>query len=347
MLQEKGKRIGTILEYAHLLLSIRHEEDEAIVNQHGIVTDMGGELLMLIQTAPGLCRLMPGPEFSPRLYRGQNQYFEHGSPSLHREGLRQIDRLYWMAKIVELQAVLTKHPAVLDLAACRWEGLAFDIDFEALAQHYGYCTTLLDFSRSRDVAMFFATCAYDSQHKRYAPLSQGDAVLYTADLRSLILQRHGQVFPLGLEPLPRPEAQRALAVRLAPKENLNEMPWIHRTKIEITPALSRRYFDMFDGGGALFPEDEFDDYVDKLRESRTIPLGVIQFAIADSHLPQHPEGLRGAVRELHRAGYTVTDSVPSMDPETVETAGRDWQQQRSGYFARVRVRGMCDHVQTS
>ena len=112
----------------------------------------------------------------------------------------------------------------------------------------------MDFSRSKDVAMFFATCSHDPVTESYFPLQEGTAVLYTADLKRLIEHRKGSAafLPLGLEPLPRPEAQGALTVRLNAGENLNDMPWVIREAVEITPELSQHYFDMFNGGENSF-----------------------------------------------------------------------------------------------
>ncbi|MES2025447.1 MAG: FRG domain-containing protein [Pseudomonadota bacterium] len=81
-----------------------------------------------------------------------------------------VDALYWVAKSIELSAVMDRHPATRDLMAYQIEGLDFALSIEAIAQHYQYPTQLLDFSRSRDVAMFFATCAYDQAGDIFLPL---------------------------------------------------------------------------------------------------------------------------------------------------------------------------------
>ncbi len=53
----------------------------------------------------------------------------------------------------------------------------------------------MDFSRSKDVAMFFVTCQYAPVKETYAT-----AVLYTVDLKGLIDHRKGDAsfLPLGL-----------------------------------------------------------------------------------------------------------------------------------------------------
>ncbi len=216
----QGKRLPNIEEYGGLLLSMDSDDDYGWINDSGCVTDPSLDLLMAVQTSPEHFRFMPGTEFSPRLYRGETEYHAQCVPSISR-GLCDNEALYWVGKWVEL-------------SASRIGGLTFGLSIEAIAQHYGYKTLLLDFSRSRDVAMFFATCVYDAVKNEYCPLPAGRAVLYTVDVRKLIVQRKGNaaLVPLGLEPLPRLEAQRALAVRMLPGENLNDMGWAQKEFIE-------------------------------------------------------------------------------------------------------------------
>ena len=290
MLIEQGKRLPSLMEYANLLMPMNFPDDESKINCYGAVSELGVDILMPVAISSGRYRFMPGSEFSPRLYRGQNHFFSICTPSIFRV-TSDVESLYWVAKSIELSAVMDIHPATSDLMAYQIEGLDFSLSIEAIAQHYQYPTQLLDFSRSRDVAMFFATCAYDQ----------------AVDLRELILQRGGQssFLPLGLEPLPRPEAQRALALRLGPSENLNDMPWVQHQTIEITPALSRHYFEMFNGGKKLFPDNPFDEYIAALRTNRTLPLQALEFGIFQGLLPAHPNGVTGARNTLKAAGYAV------------------------------------------
>lgn len=345
MFIERGARLLSVMEYADLLMPMSFPDDESWINRYGIVSELGLDLLMPVATSAGRYRFMPGPEFSPRLYRGQNQFFSMCTPSIFRVA-SDVDALYWVAKSIELSAVMDRHPATSDLMAYHIEGLDFALSIEAIAQHYQYPTQLLDFSRSRDVAMFFATCAYDQAGDFFSPLKSGDAVLYTVDFRELILQRGGQTsfLPLGLEPLPRPEAQRALALRLRPGENLNDMPWVQHQAIEITPTLSHYYFEMFDGGNKLFPDNPFDDYIAALRTNRTLPLQALEFGLGQGLLPEHPEGVTGARNALKAAGYAVEDRAVDIDESIVQDAADEWAIRKLNYFSRIRMRGVADHM---
>lgn len=344
MLIEQGKRLISVMEYAHSLLPINFPDDELWINRYGMVSECEVDLLMPVVTSAGSYRFMPGPEFSPRLYRGQNQFFEMCAPSIFRVK-DDVDALYWAAKSIELSAVMDSHPATSDLMAYQIEGLDFALNIEAIAQHYQYPTQLLDFSRSRDVAMFFATCTYDQANDAYSPLQSGTAVLYTVDFRELILQRGEKCsfLPLGLEPLPRPEAQRALAVRLGQGENLNDMQWVKHQTFEITSTLSHHYFEMFDGGKKLFPNNPFDDHIAALRTNCTLPLQALEFGIGQG-LPAHPKGVTGTRKALKAAGYTVEDRAVDINESLVLAAADEWALRKMDYFSRIRVRGVADHM---
>lgn len=74
MLIEQGKRLISVMEYAHSLMPMNFPDDESWINRYGIVSELGVDLLMPVATSADRYRFMPGPEFPPRLYRGQNQF---------------------------------------------------------------------------------------------------------------------------------------------------------------------------------------------------------------------------------------------------------------------------------
>lgn len=344
MLIESGKRLHNLIEYASLLLPMEHANDDAYVNQCGAFTDPKHDRIYPIETSPGHFRFMSGPEFSPRIYRGQTQFYEQCRPSLYRRDA--IEGMFWATKTIELGEVIWEHPGIADLLRLVLEGLRFDFSLEALAQHYEYPTGFLDFSRSRDVAMFFATCARDRETGAYAPLKSGGAVLYTVDLRALIMDPNRKaVLPLGFEPLPRPEAQLALAVWLDLHENLNGMSWVRYEEFEVSPKMSGRYFDMFDGGKTLFPENPLDTHIEALRGRRSISLSALKLALDIGVLPLHPHGIDGVVREFGAKDYDVREDTPAIPQEVMSDLRTDWLRRSSEYFGRIGMRGVGDHFQ--
>ncbi len=343
-LEARGVRLPSIEEFSADLVSMQVAEDACWISESGAITDTRIDLLMAVRTSEQHFRFMPGPEFSPRLYRGETSFHQMCVPTMFRDGISNVDRCFAIAKGFELSTLIDHHPATHDLNKFRIGDLSFGFNIQAIAQHYGFKTGLMDFSRSKEVAMFFATCSHDPATETYVPLQEGTAVLYTADLKRLIEHRKGSAdfLPLGLEPLPRPEAQRALAVRLNSGENLNDMPWVTREVLEITPDLSRRYFEMFDGGAKLFPVDPFDDHVHAIRDSKFLPLEVLAYSMYIGQVPAHPRGVDGARGELLAAGYEVERYSIAVHPATIQAAAEEWERQRDAYYRRIRCRGVCD-----
>lgn len=110
------------------------------------------------------------------LFRGEIQTYEKSVPSLNRligDGMdlkqqelirviahlrkRQFANLIWNINIVPY-----------------WEAHLSDVNYDALAQHYGLATHLMDLTNDFRAALFFATCKYVPETDSYRPLAQDD-----------------------------------------------------------------------------------------------------------------------------------------------------------------------------
>jgi hypothetical protein len=204
----------------------------------------------------------------------------------------------------------------------------------------------MDFSRSRDVAMFFATCAYNASTGTYAPLRSGTAVIYTADLQKLIFDGcRLDMLPLGGDPLPRPMAQRAFALPLGPDENLETMRGITFEEFEITPPVSAKYFEQFEAGAVLFPNEPFDRHIDGVRRRRTYRPEALAAALERKVVPHHPGGIAGAMAQLEAAGYQACPNDIFALGESIEEAFAAWTVRREDIMNRLRFRGVAAHFQ--
>ena len=54
----------------------------------------------------------------------------------------------------------------------QWEGKLSEVNYKALAQHYGFETFLLDLTNDVRNALFFATCKWEKDH--FEPLTEKD-----------------------------------------------------------------------------------------------------------------------------------------------------------------------------
>lgn len=337
----EGKRIPNLEEYTASLISIDCHDDNASINEWGAYTDNSNRIITPVKTSEGFYRFMPGPEFGPRIYRGQTEYHRFCTPSAFRDN--KTTPIFDLCKLLELGVLVLNHPAMRDIMSLTINKMKFDLHLESIGQHYGYKTRLLDFSRSKDVAMFFATCRYNRSSSQYEPLSYGRVVLYTVDLKKLLSERLSDLFiPLGFEPLPRPLQQQAIALSFTQGENLNDMPWVKKEKFDVTSDLSDKYYRMFDGGARLFPLHPFDKLIEKIRCCNDVHLDALLFGLIQSLLPPS-HGIFDLKKILERNGHRVTSEVLCADENIMREAGIFWEKTRPDFFNRIRIRGVTDH----
>lgn len=105
-------------------------------------------------------------------YRGENQIFPASIPSLLRsldkfktQKEKELYRLVADMRIAEFKFLLQKFQHVRD-----WK--ESDVLYEVLAQHYGLETGWLDITSDFNVALFFATCYWDSDKNAWRPLTK-------------------------------------------------------------------------------------------------------------------------------------------------------------------------------
>lgn len=158
------------------------ERDKAIRNgTYTKKTDWPIEEFQISQTSgtvihmPYGLRIISFPS-KRQLFRGEVQDFHRSIPSLNRilkdnmeekekEILRviahlrkwQFGNLIWNINIIPY-----------------WEAKISDINLDALAQHYGFSTHLLDLTNDFKTALFFACCKYESKTDSFRTLTQAD-----------------------------------------------------------------------------------------------------------------------------------------------------------------------------
>ena len=115
---------------------------------------------------------------SRHLFRGEISQFSESLPSLNRtikarnlnEKDAELYRVVANMRIWQFADFIQRFDIVR-----YWEyNLGVDVNFKALAQHYGFQTSLLDFTNDFRVALFMATCVYDWEADSYRPLKQED-----------------------------------------------------------------------------------------------------------------------------------------------------------------------------
>lgn len=193
------------------------------------------------------------------LFRGQREEIVPCYPSLLRNAPDKIRIFAEKVRLVEFEHLLLSHPLVKEIfIPNRWI-----VDFEGLAQHYGLKTSVLDFTASLDVALFFAMTKYDGLKDVYTPSQcDGKAIIYVINpltfdpqaMRNNRLQMYShQLTPIGMQPFERPAAQRGFSLRV---ENPLLMNRARVFEFHYTKREAKEYFERFDKARQLWVRDE-------------------------------------------------------------------------------------------
>lgn len=110
------------------------------------------------------------------LFRGENKKHAATVPSLNRaiDGMqdpreKELHRVIAYLRKWQFADLLWQINVVP-----YWEAKLCDVNFDALAQHYGFQTHLLDLTNDFRTALFFAACKYDDATDSYLPLTDAD-----------------------------------------------------------------------------------------------------------------------------------------------------------------------------
>lgn len=150
----ENMHLFSLEHYASSILPFEVQDDNCWINTYGAVTSQDNDSLFVVQIDDNHFRLLPGPEFSPRLYRGQTTIYEECLPSLFRKPFDPIRYMVNILKKYEFYKAIASHPIVNYLDKWFIDGKQFSLDFKGLAAHYEFATSMVDVSKSKDVAMF-------------------------------------------------------------------------------------------------------------------------------------------------------------------------------------------------
>ncbi|MBQ8501361.1 MAG: FRG domain-containing protein [Bacteroides sp.] len=227
-----------------------------------------------IMMPDGRARLYPLGLVPYRYYRGQSDKLEGKTcvPSLYR-GLTDAQMFYERLCLMELEILLSDYP----LTAMYLDGLEYNapdgkhplplmVDVEALGQHYGINTDLLDVTADKWVAAFFASTKCDNG--KYLPFTEeGEGVMYVYNHLPYISYAEERLSAVGQQPFSRPGAQAGLVYKMLPGEDFNSKA--QRIVFKHNPKISEFVFNYCNRSKRLFPQEILENKVSDIRKSNT------------------------------------------------------------------------------
>jgi hypothetical protein len=213
--------------------------------------------------------LIPEEGFPFYLYRGQNEEVVPCIPSLYRGNPTDIDIFLNKLRLVAFKHLLESYPIVNGF----FKKNHFIVDVEGLAQHYGLKTSVLDLTRSLDVAIFFAVCKFNrstNQYEYYDDDQVHAAILYVFDPifdnEPVPSHEHdiynGNIRPIGLQPFRRPAEQKGFSLHIAKGSSVK----CYMYRFQFTSEDSKHYFELFDEGYKLWVQDRLVDKAKQISE---------------------------------------------------------------------------------
>lgn len=214
-------------------------------------------------------------------YRGENAYYGTSKASIYRNRNNKLPE--FVAQIIEFFKI-DEGCAFLDCfdAVSRWGNS--NINYLALAQHYGLKTPMIDITGDIKTALFFACCKYGSDGM-WHPLEASD--FEKADSRKEIYKRGGDsrygvlymcpteiqdmallydgdqgnvVLPVGYQPFMRCKNQYAYMYMA--KSNEHDMlkdPMFLKMKFRINKEICNWIYNEMDGGELIYPHKDIPD----------------------------------------------------------------------------------------
>ncbi len=337
----KKKRLPTIDEYAHFLNN-QSCSDNLFINDGGAIS-RDPNCFVAVQTNENYFKLVPSPEFSPRLYRGQSKFYDPCYSSKFRPYRSKVEQIADAIGKEEFSLLIKENPILIDLERIKIKDLHFQTDFEGLAQHYGFRTSYLDTSRSRDIAMFFATCTYNVERDIYKPIIADNCigVIYTIDLFQGLTSKNKRIDVVGLQALPRPGAQKAFSITLGEKDNFNNLAYIKFKKFKITRELSEYYFYKFNCGKNLFPEDIVDCKAKQIQNCDSLSKDAFILYCQKQGIRSKEEQERIKVKLLE-SGIQFREQNIIFTREELSSISDEWEGIGSKFINKIKARFVAD-----
>lgn len=240
-------------------------------------------------------------------YRGENKVFQYSLPSLNRKLIGKDERQQELYRAVANLRIIQFGKFIWNINVVPyWEAKLSDVNYKALAQHYGFDTHLLDLTNDFKVALFFATCKYIPETDSYIPLTNEIIEANDENKYGVIyhspnwvldyispggsFQWHfehmndnrdrpysldsgdldGMAFQIGYQPLMRCHHQSGYIFPVRNEYPLQADNRFEKLHFKQSAELSQRVFEMMEGGKKVFPYEgisEAKNILDQIKKA--------------------------------------------------------------------------------
>ena len=276
-------------------------------------------MLMPSYIQEGMFEIVEGPDGKGRLipcslsfnayYRGESGYHKPCKPSLYRKGMTDELIFHERLKACELELLIEDYPITsifksglqVNLSNGQVIPLHLKIDAEALAQHYGIKTDLLDLTVDKFVAAFFATTTY--RCGKYYPIepkepSYGVIYMYSDNPFGIDDMYSKHMRAVGLQPFSRPGEQAGFVLRLGKDEDFRKKA-CRKIKFRQDKDMSWLIYNYTNRADKLFPESILQKKADAIINSKFYSVKAFNLCKARHFQDVNDRVLLGYLKKLH------------------------------------------------
>ena len=291
---------------------------------------------------PAVGSVMTQPR-SRYYYRGENAYYRSSKASSYRRAANpsrpaSVNALIDRMRLYQCWETLDQFDAVRRWGFC-------EINYLALAQHYGFRTPMLDVTSDLKTALFFACCTFGEDHK-WHPLTGGDFAHRSSrkfissgcngDSRYGVLFRSPSeitdlewctvpddtafeiVIPVGYQPFMRCSRQHGYMLWTQQGYDLFQDKRFDKMKFCLTEELCNWIYEEMGRGEAIYPNDDVPDIsleFGRLNDQNVFCEQVFESAMQDFHLKKEDWDM--ARQALETYGFTIRPEAHVILPERV------------------------------
>lgn len=272
-------------------------------------------------------------------YRGENAYFRSSKASCFRSSSssessfiqKVIDRL----RLYQCWETLDQFEAVQHWGFCQ-------INYLALAQHYGFRTQMLDITSDLKTALFFACCKFGPDRK-WHPLDNSDfahrnsrphiasmggdsryGVIYRSpseitDLRWCIEPEDTafeMIIPVGYQPFMRCSHQHGYMLLTNEDYDLLQDSRFDKFKFRLTEDICNWIYAEMNQGDLVYPNDDVPDIsleIEALNKQNEISRKIFDAVTEDFNLSN--DDIQHTISVLKHCGISIVDAVTPIKPE--------------------------------
>ncbi|MBR5512189.1 MAG: FRG domain-containing protein [Bacteroidaceae bacterium] len=274
-------------------------------------------------------------------YRGERGYHAECKPSLYRKNMTPAKQFVERVKYEELCILIEKYPLVqyyrngidykLPDGTIRRHELS--VDKMALAQHYGICTELIDFTVDKFVAAFFACTKYNYENDTYSINDEegGDGCFYHYKDKNATSGMPQKLRAVGLQPFSRPGEQAGYVLSMNTNENLNDLV-VEAIHFKHNGKVSEFIFNYTNRSKKLFPKSILDEKAMIIKNSKVFSRKAYEMAKNDFYPNESDDVLMGYMRNEHKS---LCDApIVTFSSKEIDNFHNDWKRNGANDFLK-------------